>query len=287
MNRIIANGQEFVYLGAGTGPKVLLLHGFPDIASTWSFQMDALAQAGYCAIAPYLRGYHPNPIQAGAFYDKATLVQDLSCLIEALGDGEPLFFIGQDWGAIIGYALCAARPDLVKKAVLMAVPHPAIVARHLLDPKHVQRSFHWWFFQQADFPEQALMADDMAFIDFLWRDWCAPGYEDRDHIQAVKACLREPGVLPATLAYYRAMFNPQGADPALASLRADMGRTITVPTLALCGAQDLRAELMVAQEPYFSGRYQYREVPKAGHFLHREQPAAVNRLLLDWLDAAN
>jgi len=286
MNRIIANGQEFVYLSAGTGPKVLLLHGFPDLATTWSSQMDALAQAGYCAIAPYLRGYHPNPIQAGAFYDKATLVQDLACLIEALGDGEPLFFIGQDWGAIIGYALCAARPDLIKKAVLMAVPHPAIVARHLLDPKHVQRSFHWWFFQQADFPEQALMADDMAFIDFLWRDWCAPGYEDRDHIQAVKACLREPGVLPATLAYYRAMFNPQRADPALASLRADMGRTITVPTLALCGAQDLRAELMVAQEPYFSGGYAYQEIPHAGHFLHREQPAAVNRLLLDWLGAA-
>jgi pimeloyl-ACP methyl ester carboxylesterase len=287
MNRITANGQEFYYLSAGAGPKVLLLHGFPDIASTWSFQMDALAQAGYCAIAPYLRGYHPNPIQAGAFYDKATLVQDLACLIEALGDGEPLFFIGQDWGAIIGYALCSARPDLIKKAVLMAVPHPAIVARHLLDPKHVQRSFHWWFFQQPDFPEQALMADDMAFIDFLWRDWCAPGYEDWAHIQAVKACLQQPGVLPATLAYYRAMFNPQRADPALASLRADMGRTIAVPTLALCGAQDLRAELMVAQEPYFSGGYQYREVPKAGHFLHREQPAAVNRLLLDWLGAAN
>jgi pimeloyl-ACP methyl ester carboxylesterase len=175
---------------------------------------------------------------------------------------------------------------LVKKAVLMAVPHPAIVARHLLDPKHVQRSFHWWFFQQADFPEQALMADDMAFIDFLWRDWCAPGYEDRAHIQSVKDCLRQPGVLAATLAYYRAMFNPQRADPALASLRADMARTITVPTLALCGAQDLRAELMVAQEAYFSGGYAYREVPNAGHFLHREQPAAVNRLLLDWLGEA-
>ena len=200
MNRIKANGQEFCYLSAGTGPKVLLLHGFPDIPATWSFQMEALAQAGYCPIAPYLRGYHPNPIQAGAFYDKATLVQDLSCLIEALDGGEPLFFVGQDWGAIIGYALCAARPDLVKKAVLMAVPHPAIVATHLLTPKHVQRSFHWWFFQQADFPEKALMAEDMAFIDFLWRQWCAPGYEDREHIQAVKACLREPGVRDRLLA---------------------------------------------------------------------------------------
>jgi pimeloyl-ACP methyl ester carboxylesterase len=56
-----------------------------------------------------------------------------------------------------------------------------------------------------------------------------------------------------------------------------------VPTLALCGAQDLRAELMTDQARYFSGRYAYKEVDGAGHFLHREQPQAVNRLVLDWL----
>ena len=287
MHRIAANGQEFFYLSAGSGPKVLLVHGFPDVASTWSSQMDALAAAGYCAIAPFLRGYHPNRVPTGAFYDKATLVQDMACLIETLSPEEPLFFVGQDWGAIIGYALCAARPDLVKKAVLMAVPHPAIVAKHLLTPKHIQRSFHWWFFQQADLPEKALLADDMAFIDFLWRDWCAPGHEDGEHIEAVKACLRQPGVLSAALAYYRAMFIPEHADPQWAALRADMGRTITVPTLALCGAQDLRAELMRAQDAYFGGEYQSTEVPAAGHFLHREQPARVNRLLLDWLKSGD
>ena len=79
------------------------------------------------------------------------------------------------------------------------------------------------------------------------------------------------------------MFDPQRADPALAALRADMARPIAVPTLALCGAQDLRAELMTDQGRYFSGRYEYQEVAGAGHFLHREQPLAVNRLVLDWL----
>ena len=79
------------------------------------------------------------------------------------------------------------------------------------------------------------------------------------------------------------MFDPQRADPALATLRADMARPIAVPTLALCGAQDLRAELMTDQARYFSGRYEYQEVAGAGHFLHREQPLAVNRWVLDWL----
>ena len=237
---IHANGQSFACLRQGSGPKVLLLHGFPDIATTWSHQMDALAQAGFCAVAPYLRGYPPSSVPHEGFFDKATLVQDLAALIEVLGEGEPLHFVGQDWGAIIGYALCAARPQLIRKAVLMAVPHPEVVAQHLLEPKHIQRSFHWWFFQQPNFPE-------------------------------------------AALGYYRAMFDPQRADPALAALRADMARPIAVPTLALCGAQDLRAELMTDQARYFSGEYAYQEVDGAGHFLHREQPQAVNRLVLDWL----
>ena len=81
------------------------------------------------------------------------------------------------------------------------------------------------------------------------------------------ACLQQPGALEA----------------ALGALRADMARPIAVPTLALCGAQDLRAELMTDQARYFSGEYEYQEVDRAGHFLHREQPQAVNRLVLDWL----
>ena len=280
---IRANGQTFACLSHGSGPKVLLLHGFPDIATTWSHQMEALAQAGYCAVAPYLRGYPPSSVPSGGFFDKATLVQDLAALIEVLGGGEPLHFVGQDWGAIIGYALCAARPQLIRKAVLMAVPHPEVVAQHLLEPKHIQRSFHWWFFQQPNFPEAALRANDMAFIDFLWRDWCAPGHQDTAHIAQVKQCLQQPGALEAALGYYRAMFDPQRADPALAALRADMARPTAVPTLALCGAQDLRAELMTDQARYFSGEYAYQGVDGAGHFLHREQPLAVNRWVLDWL----
>ena len=280
---IHANGQTFACLSHGSGPQVLLLYGFPDIATTWSHQMDALAQAGFCAVAPYLRGYPPSSVPSGGFFDKATLVQDLAALMETVGGGEPLHFVGQDWGAIIGYALCAARPQLINKAVLMAVPHPEVVAQHLLEPKHIQRSFHWWFFQQPNFPEAALRANDMAFIDFLWRDWCAPGNQDTAHIAQVKQCLQQPGALEAALGYYRAMFDPQRADPALAALRADMARPIAVPTLALCGAQDLRAELMIDQARYFSGEYEYQEVAGAGHFLHREQPLAVNRLVLDWL----
>jgi pimeloyl-ACP methyl ester carboxylesterase len=277
------DGIDFVCLTQGHGPIVLMVHGFPDIPQTWAAQMQALADAGYQVVAPYLPGYLPSRVAANASFDKASLVNTFAGLIQLISPQQKLYYVGQDWGAIIGYALCAARPDLLHSAVLMAVPHPQVVAAHLLEPKHIQRSFHWWFFQQAALPEQALMANDMAFIDYLWQYWCVPGHQDNEHIAKVKSCLREPGVLQTALAYYRAMFNSGPADPALLGLQEAMQRLITVPTLALCGADDLRAELMREQAPFFAGPYTYKEVPRAGHFLHREQSSVVNSLLLAWL----
>ena len=283
MNRINANGLDFAYLEQGSGPLVLLLHGFPDNARTWSHQMSALAAQGYRVVAPYLRGYLPTAIPEGGFFDKATHVADVVALIQALNGGKPCHLVGQDWGAIIGYGVLAAHPELVSRAVLMAVPHPGQVTKSLLDPKHIHRSFHWWFFQLADLPEKALLENDMAFIDYLWTYWTTEGYQDADHIRSVKETLKQPGVLTATLAYYRAMFDHSKADPALSGLREAMTRAITVPTLALCGADDLRAELMQEQSQYFLNEYAFKLIDHAGHFLHREQPQAVSQQIIDWL----
>ena len=285
MNYIRANGVDFAYIEAGSGPLVLLLHGFPDTAQTWSHQMAALAKAGYRAVAPYLRGYAPSGIPRDGFYDKATLATDVAELIRALGGGKPVHLVGQDWGAIISYAVLAAFPELIDRAVVMAVPHPAQTRKSLLDAKHIQRSFHWWFFQMLDLPEKALVENDFAFIDYLWNYWTTPGYQDAAHLREVKAMLAEPGVLAATLGYYRAMFDPAKADPRLAEMRPTMERPISVPTLALCGGDDLRGELMTDQAQYFCGEYSYQVVAGAGHFLHREKPAEVTRLILDWLSA--
>ena len=283
MRFVRANGLDFAYLEQGSGPLVLMLHGFPDTAETWSHQMPALADAGFRVVAPYLRGYHPTAIPADGYYDKATLANDVVELIRVLGGGEPAFLVGQDWGAIVAYAVLGAYPEWVRRAVVMAVPHPQEVARSLLVPRHVHRSFHWWFFQMPALPEQALSSDNGAFIDYLWTYWTRPGHEDAAHIASVKAMLARPGVLGATLGYYRAMFDVGKADPKLDAVRSRMQRPIGVPTLALCGAEDLRAELMHDQGRHFTGEYRYAEVAGAGHFLQREQPDEVTRQVLAWL----
>lgn len=283
MKTIRANSIDIAYLDHGVGPPVVLLHGYPDVPRSWSRQIDALVTAGYRVVAPYLRGYPPTEIPQDGYYDKATLATDVAEFVRVVAGGRPVHLVGQDWGAIIAYAVIAAFPECVRRAVVMAIPHPAETAKSMLDAKHVQRSFHWWFFQLPELPERAIAANDFAFIEYLWTIWSAPGYSDPAHLAEVKELLRRPGALSSTLAYYRAMLDPGRADPKLHDVRARLDRMIGVPTLAVCGGEDLRRELMWDQGKYFTGEYRYVEIPGAGHFVHREKPEEVNRMLLDFL----
>lgn len=282
-NFVQVDDLKFAYIDQGDGPLVVLLHGFPDHALTWSHQIEALSAQGYRVVAPYLKGYPPTEVPLDQFYDKATLVHEIAKFIQVISHAKPCHLVGQDWGAIIGYGLLAAFPERFQRAVLMAVPHPEKVSESILEAKHVHRSFHWWFFQLKDLPEKAIMHNDMAFIDYLWDYWTVDGFKDEEHIRSIKNMLAQPGVLTATLGYYRAMLDVEKFNPEHSELRVKMTRQIKVPTLALCGAEDLRAELMLDQSKYFSADYDFRLVDQAGHFLHREQPRAVTDHVLNWL----
>ena len=291
MDQIIvkANGLRFACLAAGDPehPLLLLLHGFPDNAWTWEHQFAPLAAAGYRVVAPFLRGYPPTEIPATGYYDGATLAEDVRGLIAALSPDKPAFLVGQDWGAALSYGLLALYPELVARAVVMAIPHPAAMAASLADPAQLKRAFHWWYFQLPGMAESQVPDADFALIDYLWADW-SPGHDHRAHVARIKQMLRQPGAFTAAISYYRAAFNPAHRDPALEHLRARLGGPISVPTLALCGADDIRRGPMSRQAAHFTADYDYREIANAGHFLHRDQPGEVNALIIDWLgrDAA-
>ncbi len=280
---VVANGLRFACLEAGEGPLVLLLHGFPDNAQTWERQLPALVEAGFRVVAPNLRGYPPTAIPADGYYDRATLANDVKGLIEALNGGAPAYLVAQDWGAAIAWGVLGAYPELVRRAVILAVPHPVEIRRTLRrSPRHVIRSFHWFLFQLPWLPERLCRAFDFAFIGFLWWLW-SPRYDDRAHVAQIKRMLAHPGAVEATLGYYRAAFGRSHRDPALAALIPLLDRPTPVPTLAICGSRDMRRELLARQRGLFTGPYQWTVVDGAGHFLHREKSSQINQLVLDWL----
>lgn len=286
IHTVQANGIRFAYLEEGSGPLVLLLHGYPDNAHSWEHQIPVLAKAGYRVVAPFLRGYPPTEIPAGGYYDRATLATDVKALIEVLNEGRPVLVVAQDWGAAIAYGLIGAFPELVRRAVILAVPHPVVVRRTLRrSPRHVIRSFHWFLFQLPWLPERLSRVRNFAFIDFLWWLW-SPAYRDQAHVAQVKTMLAQPGAVEAGLAYYRALLSEKRRDPAHRALTPQLDRPTPVPTRVLCGSHDMRREMLDAQREFFTGPYEWSVVEGGGHFLHREQPGEVNRLILDWLGRA-
>jgi epoxide hydrolase 4 len=283
LRHIEANGIRFAYLEGGTGPTVFLLHGYPDNAHSWRHQFEPLIAAGYRVIAPFMRGYPPTEVAKDAYFDRATLATDVKALVEKLCGGDPIDLVGQDWGAAISYGVLGAYPEIVKRAVLLAVPHPVTVRQTLRrSPKHVIRSFHWFLFQLPYLPERLLRFSHAAFIETLWRLW-SPGEIDRDHVREIRKMMLEPGVIEATLGYYRALLRKSRQDPALAEVTARLDAPIRVPTRVLCGGKDMRRELLERQRDHFVGPYEWHVVEDTGHFLHRERPEAVNPLILEWL----
>ena len=126
---INTNGINMHVASIGTGPAVLLLHGFPELWYSWRHQMLALSSLGYKAIAPDLRGYGdsdapPSPESYSAFH----IVGDLVGLIDKLGIDQ-IFLVGHDWGAMVAWYFSLFRPDRVKALVNLSVPfrprHPA------------------------------------------------------------------------------------------------------------------------------------------------------------------
>ncbi|HEV8064556.1 MAG TPA: alpha/beta hydrolase [Acidimicrobiales bacterium] len=281
-----ANGIAFSYLHAGPegGPLALCLHGFPDSAWTWRYLLPDLAEAGFHAVAPFMRGYAPTALAPDGRYSTGALVADAVGLHEALGGDSDAVIIGHDWGAAATYGSAAFAPDRFRRVVTGAVPPVLSFMQAMFSFRQLKRSWYIYFFQ-SPLAEGAVAADDLAFIDGLWADW-SPGYGAAEDIAGVKDCLRQPENLAAAISYYRAMFDPTQAGPEVAEHQAALMQPTPQPTLYFHGTDDgcLGAEAITASVlDHLGPGSEIVMVDGAGHFAHVEKPAIVNRRIVDWV----
>lgn len=358
------NGLRVHLLEAGHGrpgaPVVLLLHGFPELAWSWRHQLPALADAGFHAIAPDLRGYGRTTGWPGG-YDVPTapyrwfgLVRDVLALALALGHRRVHAVVGHDFGSPLAAWCALLRPDVFPRVVLMSAPFggppplpfdtdgkpapaPASDVHAALAALPRPRIHYQWYdalpgtAAEMDHPPQGLHNFLRAYYHHKSADWPGnqpyplPGWTAEALAQLPTYYVMDLGVsmpdtvaphmptpaqvaachwLPdAALAVYAAEYARTGfqgglnwyrasTDPAAqAELTLMAGRSIDVPALFIAGAADWG----VHQRP---GAFEAMQrgacadlrgchlLPGAGHWVQQEQPAAVNRLLLDFLQAA-
>ncbi len=277
---------RFAYLEAGSpdAPLVLCLHGFPDHAHTWMHLLPQLANAGFHAVAPWLRGYAPSCLDGP--FNLETLRDDILALNQAMASNQPSMLIGHDWGAAITCAAIAKAPMAFQRAITLAVPHALnFLQRGFVSRTQLRRSRYILLFQLPGVSDAMVRRNDFNYIDTLWKRW-SPGLDiDTAFHRELKLCLRQS--MPAPLEYYRAMTRPVG--PALQRLmdpqRAE--RAIAVPTLHLHGQSDgcVGPECLEGQTRFFSGEFREVVLPGLGHFLHLEDPERVGQLAIDWLSS--
>lgn len=281
-----ASGLRFSAFDHGTGPIVLCLHGFPDHARSWREQLGPLADAGYRAVAPTIRGYEPSSQPEDSDYHLVRMAEDVVGWIDDLG-AEKVHLVGHDWGAVIGYAAAALAPERFDSLTTVAIPHVGRMQNEGLRklPSQILNSWYMIFFQLRGVSDYIVERNDWAFIDKLWRDW-SPGWAYPDEeIAGVKETLALPGVKRAALGYYRAATDrrSQAARDTNALLNGKTPVSTLAITGALDGCMDTRLHDLAMNEDDFPAGLEVERIEGAGHFVHQEDPQAFNALLLDWL----
>ena len=277
---------QFTGIEQGEGPLVLCLHGFPDCYHSFRHQLPFLAEHGYRAVSVSLRGYEPSSQPSDGDYSLESIAGDVIAFIDQLGE-EKGHLIGHDWGAAITYTAGASAPERFHSLTTMAVPHSGrFVNEAFFKPKQALLSWYMLFFQLRGIADYAVKRDDFAFIRWLWRVWSPNWQIEESVITEVIDTLRQPGVQRGALAYYREALSPKQL-PLTPSRRAANAYPVPVPTLALTGRDDGCIDCDIFQalcrEEDFPNGLEIRVVEDAGHFLHQEQPDAVNELVLDWI----
>ncbi|MGM9439320.1 alpha/beta fold hydrolase [Streptomyces murinus] len=297
----------------GSGPLVLLVHGFPESWYSWRRQLPALAAAGYRAVAIDVRGYgrSSKPVAIDD-YRMLDLVADNVAVVHALGE-ESAVVVGHDWGSNIAAASALLHPEVFRAVGLLSVPYappggprPTDVFDRIGGP---EQEFYVSYFQEPGRAEAEIEPDVRGwlagFYAALSADTMPAQGEPDPHFVARGGRLRDrfpAGVLPAWLSeddldVYAGEFERTGVTGALnryrnmdrdwEDLAPHRGAPITQPSLFIGGTLDASTTWMSdaidAYPTTLPGLSVSHLLDGCGHWIQQERPDEVNRLLTDWL----
>ncbi|WP_353229778.1 alpha/beta hydrolase [Novosphingobium sp.] len=299
---------------AGSGPLVIMVHGFPESWYSWRHQIGPLAAAGFTVAAIDVRGYggSDKPHDVGA-YAMEHLVGDLVGLKAVLSPDAPAILVGHDWGAPIVWNSAYVRPDLFRAVAGLSVPFAGMPTRPFTDifrEKFTSQGvfFYQEYFQQPGRAEAELEPDLRRFLTLFLTSIGGEAPADAWAPKPVDALLLDglpmPPALPAWLTeadldFYAAEFGGSGLRGPLNRYRnheADFawlsqfaGRTLDAPALYIGGTRDPASTLFgqitdpVAMMRHFAPGVEGHMLDGCGHWTQQERPEEVTRLLLDWL----
>jgi len=272
--------QRLHYVEAGSGPLIVLLHGFPEFSFAWREQIAPLAEAGFHVVAPDLRGYNlssrPHGIKS---YSAARVAEDINALIHELGYDSAML-VGHDWGGTVAWTLAMNHPKVVERLAILDAAHPRKLQKGLFNPRQLLRSWYFFFFALPWLPERIVRAKRFRFFRRFLRD-ARPASTPEEMDRYVEAW-SQPGAVKGMLDYYRysVLTPPWKAWNAI--------RPISAPTLVIWGQHDRflggrLAEPDHADVPNLVG---VERLPSASHWVHHDEAQRVNELLVDFFTPA-
>ncbi|HZU82767.1 MAG TPA: alpha/beta hydrolase [Polyangiaceae bacterium] len=272
----VGSGLRLHTVETGQGPLVVLLHGFPDFWFGWRKQIPALAAAGFRVVAPDLRGYNRSDKPPHVTdYGVRHLAADVAALVSGLGESRARV-VGHDWGAGVAWALAMAHPERVDRVAVLNGPHPERFVRNLTQPSQLARSWYIFAFQLPVLPEAALRRHDFDLLVRAVRDGpVRAGAVSESDVARYREAWSQPGALTAMVNWYRAMFRPNTA----VALKATQA-----PTLVLWGTADPYLGASLAQpNAALVPNARVELLEGASHWVQHDEPARVNRSLVDFL----
>jgi pimeloyl-ACP methyl ester carboxylesterase len=306
---IRANGINIHIAEAGSGPLVLMLHGWPESWYSWRHQLPALADAGYHAVAPDVRGYgssdRPEAIEA---YSMKTLLADWLGLLDALG-ADTAVIAGHDWGAPMAWNSAALHPDRYRAVIGLSVPYtgrPAAPPLQTIKVAFKDTFFYIDYFQDVGVAERELEADPRRSLKLILYNISGDGaamqtFIGKPKTQGLLDGMTDPKTLPGWLS--EADLDFYGGEFARAGFRGGINRyrnmdrdweelpqldglKIAQPALFIAGEKDGVIANRATIETMKSLIPDLRDVvllPGAGHWTQQERPAEVNAAMINFL----